>query len=171
MFLLFLFEVITILLIITTALFIHEMGHAIVVLLQDKKAKAEIYLGSYSKEKKLRVPLGRLTLYLSIAFSGLCSVSNAQELSPSSNMQRFLFLAGGPIASLLGFVSLYFISNLIPGVLGIIVNRIAFASLFIAITSSLPFTYPAFLGGLPSDGLLMFNLWKKARKKTKERTI
>jgi len=143
------------------------MGHAITLLLSDKKAKAEVYLGSYSKEKKLKVPLGRLTLYLNIAFTGLCSIANADELPPISNKQRFIFLASGPIASLLGFISLYFISNEIPGVLGSIMNGIAIISLFISITSALPFTYPAFLGGRPSDGLQMLNLMKDSRNRPK----
>ena len=56
-----LLEVVTVLLIITVALFIHEMGHAVATILRNKKAKAEIYLGSSSKEKKLKLNLGRIT--------------------------------------------------------------------------------------------------------------
>lgn len=36
-------EVVTFLLIITTALFIHEMGHAISTISQNKKAKVDIF--------------------------------------------------------------------------------------------------------------------------------
>ena len=163
-------EVILILIVFTIALFIHEMGHAMAVLLRNKKAKAEIYLGSLSKEKKLKLSLGRITCYLTIAFSGICRVSNAEDLPPSTNKQSLIFLAGGPIASLLGFVTLYFLSHFISGVFGIIVNRVAFMSLIVFFTSAIPFTYPSFLrhvAGLQTDGLQIINLLKGIRKQQK----
>lgn len=76
-------------------------------------------------------------------------------------------MAGGPIASLLGFVTLYFISYLISGVLGIIINRVAVISLITFLISAIPCTYPSFLrniGGLQSDGLQILNLLKEIRK-------
>lgn len=162
-----LLEVVAILFVIIMALLIHEMGHAIAVLLRNKKAKADIYIGSLSKEKKLKLSLGRITVYLSVSFSGLCSVSNQEELPPSTNKQRLIFDAGGPIASLFGFVTLYFISQLISGVLGIIINRVAVISLLVFFTSAIPYTYPSFLrhlGGFQSDGLRILNLLKEIRK-------
>jgi len=161
------FEVVVILIIITMAILIHEMGHAVAVLLRNKKAKADIYIGSLSKEKKLKISLGRITFYLTIAFSGFCCVSNPEELQPSTNKQRLIFDAGGPIASLLGFVTLYFISHLTSGVLGIIFNRVAVISLILFFTSTIPYTYPSFLrhlGGFHSDGLRILNLLKEIRK-------
>ncbi|WP_186321490.1 site-2 protease family protein [Bacillus sp. FJAT-22090] len=163
-------EVVVVLLVITLAFFIHEMGHAITVVLRNKKAKAEIYLGSFSKEKKLKLSLGRITCYLTIAFSGICNVSNPEELPPSTNKQNLIFSAGGPIASLLGFVTLYFISYLISGVLGIIINRVAVMSLIVFFTSAIPFIYPSFLrhvGGLQNDGLKILNILKEIRKQQK----
>ncbi|WP_225986232.1 hypothetical protein [Psychrobacillus glaciei] len=38
------FEVVVILIVFTMAILIHEMGHAIAVLLRNKKAKADIYI-------------------------------------------------------------------------------------------------------------------------------
>ena len=134
-----LLEVVAILFVIIMALLIHEMGHAIAVLLRNKKAKADIYIGSLSKEKKLKLSLGRITFYLTVSFSGYCSVSNPEELPPSTNKQRLIFDAGGPIASLFGFVTLYFISHLISGVLGIIINRVAVISLLVFFTSAIPY--------------------------------
>ena len=162
-----LLEVVAILFVIIMALLIHEMGHAIAVLLRNKKAKADIYIGSLSKEKKLKLSLGRITFYLAVSFSGFCSVSNPEELPPSTNKQRLIFDAGGPIASLFGFVTLYFISHLISGVLGIIINRVAVISLLVFFTSAIPYTYPSFLrnlGGFQSDGLRIFNLLKEIRR-------
>ena len=163
-------EVVVVLIVITIALLIHEMGHAMAVLLRNKKARAEIYLGSLSKEKKLKLSLGRITCYLTIAFSGICRISNPEELSPSTTKQSLIFLTGGPIASLLGFVTFYFLSHLISGVLGIIINRVAFMSLIVFFTSAIPFKYPSFLrhvAGLQTDGLQIFNILKEIRKQQK----
>jgi len=165
-----LLEVVVILFVITMAILIHEMGHAIAVLLRNKKAKADIYIGSLSKEKKLKLSLGRITFYLTISFSGFCCVSNPEELPPSTNKQRLIFDAGGPIASLFGFVTLYFISHLISGVFGIIINRVAVISLIIFLNTAIPYTYPSFfrhLSGFQSDGLIILNLLKEIRKQHK----
>ncbi|MGH2318508.1 site-2 protease family protein [Planococcus sp. SE5232] len=162
-----LFEVLTVLLMITTALFIHEMGHAIATIAQNKKAKAEIFLGSSSKEKKLKLNLGRITCYLTIALSGFCQPSNREELPPPTFKQRLVFLVGGPIASLFGFAALYFASHFFSGVTGTILINLAGANFFICATSLIPFTYPPFLGGGPSDGLQVLNLIKENRKQSK----
>lgn len=163
----FLFEVAAILMVITVSLLIHEMGHAVAWILQNKKARADIYMGSSSKENKLKLTIGRITFYLTISFSGFCSLSNPEELPPITNKQKIISAAGGPIASLFGFITLSFLSNLIPGMLSVLINRIAFISLIIFITSSLPYTYPSFLrhiGGFPTDGLRILNLLKENRK-------
>lgn len=162
-----LFEVVTVLLIISTALFIHEMGHAVATILQNKKAKAEVFLGSSSKEKKLKLNLGRITCYLTIALFGFCRPSNREELPPTTYKQRLIFLVGGPIASLLGFAALYFASHFFTSVAGNILINLAGANFFIFATSLIPFTYPSFLGGGPSDGLQILNQIKENRKQSK----
>lgn len=166
----FLLEVLIVILIMTTVLFIHEIGHAIPVLLRNKKAKAEIYIGTISKEQKLILRLGRLTCYLTIAFSGRCRVANQEELPPPSNKQRLLFSAGGPIASLIVFITFFYLSTIIPGVPGIILNRVAFVSLFTFLFTAIPLTYPSFmknLGGLKSDGWYILNDLKEMKKTSK----
>lgn len=162
-----LFEVVMMLFIISMALFIHEMGHAVAVIAQNKGAKAEIYMGSSSKEKKLKMRLGRITCYLTFAFSGFCRPANPEELPPTTHKQRLIFLIGGPIASLIGFAVLFLVSYLISGVIGTILNRVAVISLVIFVTALIPFTYPSFLGGLPSDGLQLANQIKRNRKQDK----
>ena len=159
-----LFEVVTVLLIITMALLIHEMGHAVAIISQNKKAKPEIYLGSSSKEKKLKLNLGRITCYLTIALSGFCRTSNPEELPPTTHKQRLIVLVGGPIASLVGFITLYFTSHFFSGVVGNIIINIAGANFFLFVTPLIPFNYPSFLGGLPSDGLQILNQIKENRK-------
>ena len=165
-----LFELILTLLIITTALFIHEVGHAIPALLRNKKVNVEIYMGSTSKENKLKLRLGRLTCYLSIAFSGLCRISNSDQLPAPTNKQKLLFGAGGPVISLIGFVSLYFLSHFIDGLPGIFINRIALASLITFFLTAIPFTYPSFmknLAGYQSDGRYILNVIKEIKNQAK----
>ncbi|QHJ72229.1 hypothetical protein [Planococcus halotolerans] len=166
----FLLEVITVLLILNTALFIHELGHAIPLLLRNKKAKAEIYLGAITKENKLKLRLGRLTCYLAIAFSGRCVIGNPDELPPATHKQNLLFSAGGPLASLIAFIALLSCSYFIAGVPGIILNRIAFVSLSVFFFTIIPITYPSFmqnLGGQKSDGIYILNDFKEMKKEAK----
>ncbi len=146
------------------------MGHAIAWILQDKKARSEIYIGSKNKEKKLKLPIGRITLYVSISFSGLCILSNPEELPPITKKQELISSAGGPIASLFGFILLNFLSTFITGVLGIIIYWVALISLLIFVTSFIPYSYPAFLrniGGLRNDGLKILHLLKEIKKERK----
>lgn len=124
-------------------------------------------MGSSSKEKKLKLNLGRITCYLTIAFSGYCQPTNREELPPTTFKQRLIFLLGGPIASLLGFAALYLASHFLSGVTGNILITLAGANFFIFATSLIPFTYPSFLGGGPSDGLQILNLVKENRKQSK----
>lgn len=162
-----LFEAVIALFIISMALFIHEMGHAVAVIAQNKGAKAEIYMGSSSKERKLKLRFGRITCYWTVALSGFCRRSNPDELPPITYKQRLGFLIGGPIGSLIGFAVLFLASSFIPGVSGTIINRVAIISLLIFATSLIPFTYPSFLGGLPSDGLQLLNQIRDNRKQQK----
>ncbi|MCM3611748.1 hypothetical protein M4S82_10830 [Planococcus sp. MERTA32b] len=165
-----LFEILMVLLILNTALFIHEVGHAIPLLLRNKGTKVEIYLGEISKDKKLKLRLGRLTCYLAIAFSGRCAIANPDEVPPATYKQNLFFSAGGPIASLAAFAALLYLSYFIAGVAGIILNRIAFVSLSVFFFTVIPITYPSFmqnLGGQKSDGLYIINDFKEMKKEAK----
>lgn len=162
-----LLELILVLLMITLALFIHEMGHALALIMSVNKAKAEVYVGSSSKEKKLRFRIGRITCYVNIAISGVCYSVVPEELPPTTSKQQAIFLVGGPIASILSFIALYLVSTLISGVIGAIITGIAFICLITFIMTLMPITYPAFLGGLPSDGLQLLTIFKENRKQRK----
>src|SRR5690606_16878244 len=117
-----LFEVITILFIISAALLIHELGHAIGIIVQNKKVKAEVYMGSFSKENKLKLNLERVTCYITIALSRICHISNESVFPPLTNNQRIIFVADGPFASLFCFGILYLVSYFVPGVMGTVFN-------------------------------------------------
>lgn len=165
-----LFEMVTILLIISAALLIHELGHAIGIVVKNKKAMAEVYMGSLSKEKKLKLSLGRITCYITIALSGVCRILNESELPPLTNKQRIIFVAGGPIASLFGFGILYLISHFVPGVMGIAINRVAFVSLITFFLTGIPYHYPAFfkhVSGYQSDGLYILNIIRDMKNQSK----
>lgn len=165
--LMMLFEVITILLIITAALFIHEMGHAAAVILQHKKAKAEIFFGSSSKEKKLKLSFGRITCHLTVALSAFCQTANPKDFPPRTAKQRVIILAAGPLASLLGLAALFIVLRFYSGVASNSIDKLAFANFLIFVTSLIPTHYPSFLGGLPSDGLQILNQIKEHRKQRK----
>lgn len=162
-----LLEFLMVLIIIAAATFIHELGHAVAVLTANKKAKAEIYMGTINKEKKLELCFGRLTCYLAIALTGYCRVANSGQIPPLTIKQKLFFSTGGPIASFLGFISFYYLSQQISGVPGVIINRVAVVSLFIFIFTAIPYRYPAFmrnLNGHQTDGLYIWNELKELRR-------
>lgn len=159
-----LLEVITVLLIISCSLFLHEMGHAVATITASKNSRAEVFLGSSCKENKLKLTFGRITCHLTVAISGFCSYFIPKESPAFTYKQKLFFFFGGPIASLFGFVGLYTASFFVSGVAGNIIINSAGANFFLFITSLIPWTYPSFLGGLPSDGLQILNLVKENRK-------
>jgi len=82
-----------------TTLF-HELGHAIPALLFTRQPVV-VHVGSYGDIRhSLRLPLGRLTLYLKFNFLdwklGLC-----QHEGDISYLQLFIIILGGPLISLL----------------------------------------------------------------------
>lgn len=165
-----LLEIITVLLIISCSLFIHEMGHAVAAVTASKNSKVEVFLGTSSKTNKLRLRIGRITCYLTIALSGFCNYRIANEFPSFTYKQKIFFFMGGPIASLLISTVLFIVSFSVSGVAGNILINSAAANFFLFITSMIPWTYPAFLGGLPSDGLQVLNLMKTNRKDRTVRT-
>lgn len=159
-----LLEIIIVLLVVSCSLFIHEMGHAVATVTASKNSKAEVFLGSTSKANKLRLSFGRITCYLTVAISGYCEYSIPKEYPAFTYKQKLFFYIGGPIASLLGFVALFIASHFVYGVEGnIIINSVG-VNFILFITSLIPWTYPRFLGGGPSDGLQILNLVKANRK-------
>lgn len=155
-----LLEIIIVLLIVSCSLFIHEMGHAIATVTASKNSKVEIFMGSSSKVNKLRLSFGRITCYLTVAISGYCEYSIPKEYPAFTYKQKLFLYLGGPIASLLGFLTLLTVSYYVSGVAGTIIINSAGVHFVLFITSIIPWTYPRFLGGLPSDGLQILNLVK-----------
>ncbi|PQJ08882.1 hypothetical protein CJD36_021675 [Flavipsychrobacter stenotrophus] len=79
---------------------LHELGHAVAARILTKD-KVSVFIGSYgNKEKSFRIPLGKLEVFYCpslLSFSqGLC-IPAAKDISTRN---RIIFLACGPLASL-----------------------------------------------------------------------
>lgn len=162
-----LLEIIIVLLIVSCSLFTHEMGHAFATVMASKHSRAEVFLGSSSKSNKLRLSFGRITCYLTVAISGYCEYSILKESPAFTYKQKLFFYLGGPIASLLCFLALFIASHFVSGIAGNLIINSAGVNFLLLITSLIPWTYPRFLGGGPSDGLQILNL-VKANKNQRE---
>lgn len=145
------------------SLLIHEIGHALGIVIADKNAVAQVYMGSASEDNKFRLKVGRIHLYLTLAFSGFCSFANEQQ--PISNRQRLLMLTGGPVMSLLTCLLLLSLSYWFWSVGNVELSswfeNVGFINFIIFILTVLPYKYPSFmkhLGGFPTDGLQILKL-------------
>lgn len=159
--------IIAFIILLPTSILIHELGHAIGIITLSKKAEADIFFGSRSKDNKLKFKIGRVNFYITMAFSGFCFISNIEKLPPLSNRQRLIIDSGGPLASLLGFILFYMCSYIFTGEISSFFSKATLINLFIFITSALPYKYTSFdghLAGYPTDGLRIINLIKEMRK-------
>lgn len=151
------------------AIIIHELGHALPIVLSTKSGEANIFLGSPDKEKKLSFSIAKVHFYLGWGFSGFCLISNYKEIPPFSNGQRFLVDAGGPLFSLISGTIAYELSISLLDTFQF-VYYFAVVSFFLFFTSVVPITYPKFWGplsGYLSDGLRMYqNVRDQFSKKT-----
>lgn len=106
------------------------MGHAVAAVTASKNSKVEVFLGSSSKTNKLKLRIGRITCYLTVALAGFCDYRIANEFPPFTYKQRIFFLLGGPIASLLISAVLFTASFSVSGVAGNILINSAAANFF-----------------------------------------
>jgi len=145
---------------IPVSVLLHEVGHAIGVIIFSKE-KSHVYLGSKNDLNKENFQIGRIHFHINWAYFGFCAVKNR---TPFSKFQSIMFSVGGPIVSLLLFVTSYLviaevthyeIKNFLIG--------IAYFNLFMFICTSFPIRYPNWFkpyAGLPSDGYQIFTLLK-----------
>lgn len=148
---------------IPLSVLLHEVGHAIGIVMFSKE-KAYVYLGPVNDDNKENFRLGRMHFHIKWAFFGFCIVKNRSDFTKFNNI---LFLAGGPIVSLLLFIAAYFLSanfshegtqNFLQGVF--------YTNLSMFIFTSLPLIYPKWLpafAGHPSDGYQILNILKSRR--------
>ncbi|WP_211654921.1 hypothetical protein [Planococcus alpniumensis] len=137
---------------IPLSVLLHEIGHALGVILFTKQ-EAHVYLGPANDKNNENFRIGRIHFHIIWANSGFCFVKNESDFSRFSNI---MYSAGGPIVSLLlaGISHLvttsltnFSITNFFTGVF--------YANLSMFIFTILPITYPNWLkpyAGRYSDG-------------------
>ncbi|MDE4086826.1 hypothetical protein PO902_17400 [Planococcus maritimus] len=152
------------------SIIIHELGHALPIILSTDSGEANIFLGTPRKEKKLVFSIGKIHFYLGYGFVGFCFIANFEEIPPLSDQQRLLIDAGGPFFSLLSGLVTYGLSISVLENLQYI-YLFAMVNLFLFLTSAVPLTYPKFeghLAGYQSDGLrIVQNLRRQFKKANK----
>jgi len=152
------------LVVVPTFAFLHELGHASMVLLLTGQV-ATIQLGRRGF-RRCRLQLGRVRLILNLGPGAAFSRCLLEDLSEIPLNRRACFFLGGPIASLL--LALLFgglaLSSTRPGPWPI---TLAMIPLFQFLLTILPWTFPPGIGamaGMPSDGLYVLRLILHARK-------
>jgi hypothetical protein len=142
---------------------LHELGHAIMILLLTKQY-AVFQFGVRGKKHEIR--LGRITISINFEPSALffCRyrLENKQELSRG---QDFGITIGGPLVSLVLAVT--------SGILWWIFKAddpwkgLAIINLIIFLNTSIPTQYPKWQGaqgGIPNDGLQLVQLLRQSRE-------
>lgn len=145
---------------IPVSVLLHEVGHAIGVIIFSKE-ESYVYLGSENDLNKKNFQIGRIHFHINRAYFGFCVVNNR---TPFSKFQSVMFLVGGPLVSLLVFVASYLVkADVTHYEIKNFLNGIAYCNLFIFICTSIPIRYPKWLkpyAGLPSDGYQIYTLLK-----------
>ena len=151
------------LVVVPTFAFLHELGHASMVLLLTGQ-RATIQLGR--RGLRCRLQLGRLRMILNLGPGAAFSRCLLEDLSEISLSRRVWFFLGGPIASLL--LSLLFGGLALSSTgSGPWLITLAMIPLFQFLLTILPWRYPpgiGVMGGMPSDGLYVVRLIRHARK-------
>ncbi len=81
---------------------LHELGHAIPILLLTRSERVELFVGTHGEpQRSWRLPLGRLQVYLHynpwLHLGGL----TRYDRMPDRRQARLFIILGGPLASLL----------------------------------------------------------------------
>ena len=145
---------------IPVSVLLHEVGHAIGVTIFTKE-KAHVYLGPINDNNKENFRIGRMHFHIKWAYFGFCVVKNRNDLTSFKNI---MFLAGGPIISLLLCIAAYLIStDLTHNGTKNFLNGVFYANLSMFIFTSIPIIYPNWLkpyAGRPSDGYQILTIFK-----------
>lgn len=145
---------------IPASVLIHEVGHALGALISSKE-EAHVYLGPAQESNKEDFRIGRMHVHIQLAYYGFCIVSNKGDFTKVRNV---LFLAGGPLFTLLLAIAAPFISTeLTHSGIKNFLNGIFFANFTMFIFTSVPVIYPNWLkpyAGRPSDGYQLLQILK-----------
>ncbi|WP_186579447.1 site-2 protease family protein [Aquibacillus kalidii] len=149
-----LYGIIFYLVIIPSCTLIHEMGHALALLLCTKKEIVKIHIGSgyWDDSNKENIRIGRLRLHFRWGFVGFCSYSKEEE--EIKLWKRMIFLLGGPFASFLSGLAMLLVLNQSSFGHSLLQSIMTFFLVQFAVTF-IPMKYPNWMGaygGTPSDG-------------------
>lgn len=137
---------------IPLSVLLHEVGHALGVILFTKK-EAHVYLGPANDKNNENFRIGRIHFHIIWAHSGFCFVKNEGDLSRFSNI---MYSAGGPIVSLLLVVISHLVTiNPTNFSINNFFTGLFYANLAMFIFTILPIAYPNWLKpyvGRYSDG-------------------
>lgn len=150
---------------IPVSVLLHEIGHAIGIVLFSKE-KARVYLGPFNASNKENFRIGRIHFHIRWAYFGFCKCDARN--ADISNFQKIMFLAGGPVVSLLLAGAAFLISvDLTQFGPKNFLNGIMYCNLAMFIITSIPIVYPKWLGpfaGRPSDGFQILAVFKTGNK-------
>ena len=141
-------------------LLLHEMGHAVMILLLTRQ-RATFQFGVSGARRNIR--LGRITASVYFEPSALFFCRYRLEEGALTRSQSLGITLGGPLASL--------VSGLLFGLLWMTAGGdpwtgLTIISLINLLNSSIPRPYPAWQGaqaGLPNDGMQLVRLFQASR--------
>lgn len=151
-----------------TSILLHELGHALPIILSTTSGEANIFLGTPHKKNKLAFSIRKIHFYLGWGFSGFCLVSNYKDIPPLSPAQRLFIDTGGPVFSLVAGIIAYGVSISSTGSF-YYAYPFAAVNFCLFLMSAIPVTYPGFAGalaGYPSDGLRIYQNLRESFKTT-----
>lgn len=147
-------------LVIPISVLLHEIGHAIGVLLSSN-SNAIVFLGPNDRSNRESFKLGRIRFHIKWAYFG--SIRTVEY--PLSYRQQIIVAAGGPILSfiLATLTIILSFTQLIDGSMKSFIMGTGIYNLILFILTIIPIRYPDWLkpyAGLPSDGLRIINAMK-----------
>ena len=134
---------------------IHEVGHAIGLLLTTKGSVARIYLGQRELSDKVTLRIGRIHFYIiKWGYFGFCSFHTEKRMS---KFQFVFFMLCGPFTSFIvsiGLVLLLVYNHSNP-IVSNIITALIIGNLFQFMVTIIPLKYPSWMkpyNGYQSDG-------------------
>ncbi|WP_421383434.1 site-2 protease family protein [Bacillus salacetis] len=162
-------------LLVPLAVFIHEMGHALGIILFTKHTHANLFLGPPNNEKCKRFAMGRINFHFRWATFGFCFSADKEGKRTTeklSEAQGAIIAAGGPFLSLVFALIAFSTSPLFTGELYALMRAFTILNLATFLSTALPYKYPSWkakpLAGMPTDGYRVRALVRKIKQKRKE---
>ncbi|MFE3574417.1 hypothetical protein [Lysinibacillus sp. NPDC059133] len=148
---------------IPLSVLLHEIGHALGVILFSKE-KVYIYLGTSDSTNKENFRIGRMHFHLGWAYYGYCRLVKECALT---RVQTIALLLGGPVMSLcLAVLTIIAVNMFTNDALQNFLNGCFYVNGALFLLTAIPIIYPKWLkpyAGLPSDGYQIIRVLKNAK--------